>query len=142
MRDMRVRKRPLSIRGLLFPDFPITYMTDFKSLPALPALPAKRQIRARQPEDVHYPQDYPHYPHYPHRREYAAVTEDEKQRLAASAEARIAEQVQAARERADRQAATRNLFAERRRAGVNRRNAARAARLRLTAQHQQKGQEQ
>ena len=62
---------------------------------------------------------------------------DLAERLRRSADARIAEQIEAGRRRTAEQQTTRATFTARRRIGVDSRNAARAARLRLTAAHQQ-----
>jgi hypothetical protein len=56
--------------------------------------------------------------------------------LRAAAAARVQEQIAAAADRREQQVTIRNAFAERRAAGVDRRNAARAARLRLIDGHQ------
>lgn len=63
---------------------------------------------------------------------------DLAERLRRAADARIAEQIEASRRLAAAQQTTRATFAERRAAGVERRNTARAARIRLTAAHDRK----
>jgi hypothetical protein len=61
-------------------------------------------------------------------------------RLRAASDARIAAQVQAARTRIGDKRAVRDAFGERRKTGVQHRNAARAARLRLIDNHNQEDQ--
>ncbi len=62
------------------------------------------------------------------------------EKIRASVDKRITEQIQAARSRAAAAQATRAAFAERRETGLRWRTAARAARLRLAANHNQEDQ--
>lgn len=60
---------------------------------------------------------------------------DLAEQLRAAADSRIRQRIADAARRREQQATIRNAFAERRQAGVERRNTARAARLRLIQHH-------
>lgn len=60
-------------------------------------------------------------------------------RLRASADERITAKIAAAKTQADQRREIRATFSKRRQVGVERRNALRATRLRITNRHQQKG---
>ena len=65
------------------------------------------------------------------------MNDDDRERLARSAEARVQAQIQAERQRQAQQREGRARFATSRRYGLEQRYAAKSARMRLTAHHDQ-----